>query len=218
MLLPENYILIHKEVKHARVRVNEDGLIRIIIPPSFSEDDIEKLIQKKQRWIDKNLKFFQQMSKIQLQRNQLLLFGNRYNYFYDSTFEQKVIIDEKFKTIRAKRDLLEIAIQEKWYRGIAIRYLNSRTEQLATNLNFKYNKLYIRSQRKKWGNCSNEKNISLNWRLIKAPEFVIDYIIVHELIHTMVMKHTNKFWTLLKSHYPAYKEAIDWLDKYGNNL
>lgn len=63
-----------------------------------------------------------------------------------------------------------------------------------------------------------EKNISYNWRLIKAPLFVIDYLIVHELAHTVIMSHTNKFWTLLKSYYPNYREAITWLDKYGNSL
>jgi hypothetical protein len=218
MQLPDNYILIEKEVKHARVRVSEDGAIRIIVPPSFSEDDIDRLIQKKQRWIDKNLKFFSQMSKINLQRNQLLLYGNRYNYFFDSTFKQKVIVNHEFKTIKASQNLLDLTIQEKWYRNIAKKYLTKRTIELSENLNFKYKKLYIRNQRKKWGNCSNEKNISLNWRLIKAPVFVIDYIIVHELIHTVVMKHSIKFWTLLKSHYPDYRQAIDWLDKYGNNL
>lgn len=218
MQLPDNYILVRKEVKHARVRVNETGIVRIIAPVVFSDLDIENLIQKKQRWIDKNMKFFRQMAKINLQRNQLLLYGNRYNYFYDSTFAQKVVINHEFKTIRAKRDLLEITIQEKWYRDVAKKHLTNRLTELSEKLNFAYKKLYIRNQKRKWGNCSKNQNISLNWRLIKAPVFVIDYIIVHELIHTVVMNHSHKFWTLLKSHYPDYRQAIDWLDKYGNNL
>lgn len=218
MQLPDNYILVRKEVKHARVRVNETGIVRIIAPVVFSDLDIENLIQKKQRWIDKNMKFFRQMAKINLQRNQLLLYGNRYNYFYDSTFAQKVVINHEFKTILAKRDLLEITIQEKWYRDVAKKHLTNRLTELSEKLNFAYKKLYIRNQKRKWGNCSKNQNISLNWRLIKAPVFVIDYIIVHELIHTVVMNHSHKFWTLLKSHYPDYRQAIDWLDKYGNNL
>ncbi|MCF8226581.1 MAG: M48 family metallopeptidase [Bacteroidales bacterium] len=91
-------------------------------------------------------------------------------------------------------------------------------DELAEKLGFRYNKIFIRNQRKKWGNCSKEKNISLNWRLIKTPLFESDYLIVHELVHTLVMNHTNKFWTLLKSHYPDYKDAMNWLDKYGNNI
>ncbi|MGE0020791.1 MAG: M48 family metallopeptidase [Draconibacterium sp.] len=218
MQLPDNYILVRKEVKHARVRVNETGIVRIIAPTVFSDLDIENLIQKKQRWIDKNMKFFRQMAKINLQRNQLLLYGNRYNYFYDSTFAHKVVINHEFKTILAKRDLLEISVQEKWYRDVAKKHLTNRLTELSEKLNFAYKKLYIRNQKRKWGNCSKNQNISLNWRLIKAPVFVIDYIIVHELIHTVVMNHSHKFWTLLKSHYPDYRQAIDWLDKYGNNL
>ncbi len=218
MQLPDNYILIRKEVKHARLRVSEDGKIRIIAPPSFSDEDITSLLNKKAKWIDKNVKYFEAMSKIQLQRNQLLLFGNRYNYFYDTSFPQKVIINHEHRTITAKRDLTDPEIQEKWYRNIAKKYLTRRTEQLSKKLNFSYNKLYIREERNKWGNCSTEKNISLNWKLIKAPEFVIDYIIIHELLHTVVMNHTKKFWTLLKSYYPEYKESIKWLDKYGNSL
>jgi len=81
-----------------------------------------------------------------------------------------------------------------------------------------FNKLFIRESKTKWGNCSKEKNISLNWKLIKAPDYVIDYIIIHELLHTVVMSHTHKFWTLLKSYYPDYKESIKWLEKYGNSL
>ena len=109
-------------------------------------------------------------------------------------------------------------IQEKWYRKVAKTHLTKRIEQLSEKLNFMYNKLYIRNQRSKWGNCSRDKNISLNGKLIKAPEYVIDYIIIHELLHTTVMEHTNKFWTLLKSYYQNYKDSIKWLAKFGNSL
>lgn len=218
MELPDNYILLRKEVKHARLRVSEDGKVRIVAPPSFSEEEIASLLSKKAKWIAKNVKYFEAMSKIELQRNQLLLFGNRYNYFYDTNFSQKVIINEEHKTIAAKRDLTDPVIQENWYRNVSKKHLTKRIEQLSKKLNFPYNKLYIREERNKWGNCSTEKNISLNWKLIKAPEYVIDYIIIHELLHTVVMSHTNKFWTLLKSYYPDYKESIKWLEKYGNSL
>ena len=218
MQLPDNYILIRKEVKHARLRVSEDGRVRIIAPPAFSEDDISAMLKKKARWIDKNLKYFYGMSRIELQRNQLLLFGNRYNYFFDTTYAQKVVIDHEHKTITSKRDLLDPKIQEKWYRRVAKKHLNKRTQELSTKLKLPYNKLFIRESRTKWGNCSKDKNISLNWKLIKAPEQVIDYLIIHELLHTVVMNHTHKFWTLMKSYYPDYKQSIKWLEKYGNSL
>lgn len=213
-----NYIFIERDVKHARLRVSEDGNVRVIVPFDFTQDDVSALLNKKERWIEKNLEFFAKKSKINLQRNQLLLYGNRYAYFYDSTFEQKVIIDHDHKTIRAKRDLLNIEIQEKWYKSIAKKHFIARTNELSKKLNFPFNKLYVRGQRRKWGNCSKERNLSLNWRLIKAPLFVIDYLIIHELVHTEIMNHTSRFWTLLRSYYPDYKAAVKWLDKYGNSL
>lgn len=218
MQLPDNYILIRKELKHARLRVSEDGQVRIIAPPAFSEEDIASLLKKKAKWIDKNLKYFDGMSTIELQRNQLLLFGNRYSYFYDTKYIQRVIVDHEHKTITAQKDLLDAVIQEKWYRNVAQKHLTKRIKELSVKMKFPFNKLFIRESKTKWGNCSGDKNISLNWKLIKAPEYVIDYIIIHELLHTVVMSHTNKFWTLLKSYYPNYKEAIKWLEKYGNSL
>lgn len=218
MDLPENHILIRKEVKHARIRVSEDGKVRVILPHSFTQEDLDSLLLKKKYWIEKNLRFFQEKSKINLQRNQLLLYGNRYNYFYDDTFEQKIVIDHDHKTVRAKRDLLDPKIQLKWYKSIAKKHLEKRTIELSEKLGFRFNKIYIRNQRTKWGNCSHEGNISYNWRLIKAPLFVIDYLIVHELVHTIIMNHSTKYWTLLKSYYPDYRDAVDWLDKYGNSL
>ncbi|MCB0739131.1 MAG: M48 family metallopeptidase [Bacteroidetes bacterium] len=218
MELPDNYILIRKEVKHARLRVSEDGKVRIIAPPTFSEDDISAMLKKKAKWIDSNLKYFKGMSTIELQRNQLLLFGNRYSYFYDTTYAQKVVVDHEHKTITSQKDLLDPKTQEKWYRRVAKKHLTKRTKELSAKMKLPFNKLFIRESKTKWGNCSKEKNISLNWKLIKAPDYVIDYIIIHELLHTVVMSHTHKFWTLLKSYYPDYKESIKWLEKYGNSL
>lgn len=218
MQLPDNYILIRKEVKHARLRVSEDGKVRIIAPPSFTEEDISSMLKKKSKWIDSNLKYFNGMSKVELQRNQLLLFGNRYSYFYNTTYAQKVTVDLEHKIITSQQDLLDPKIQEKWYRSIAKKHLTKRTKELSAKMKLPFNKLFIRESKTKWGNCSKDKNISLNWKLIKAPDYVIDYIIIHELLHTVVMSHTHKFWTLLKSYYPNYKESIKWVEKYGNSL
>jgi len=218
MTVPDNYTLEQKEIKHARIRVSEDGSVRVLVPYDFNDEDIESLLAKKARWIAKQQSYFASKSRIELGRNQLLLFGNRYDYFYDESTKRKVIVDHDFKTIRCNTDLLEIKNQEKWYKKVAKEYLSMRAEELSERLGFTYNKLFVRGQRTKLGNCSEEKNISLNWRLIKAPKMVIDYLIIHELVHTRIMSHTRKFWTMLKSLYPDYKDAVAWLDKYGNSL
>lgn len=217
-MLQNNHTLQKKDIKHARIKVSEDGHVRVLVPYSFTDDDISALMNKKSKWIAKQQAFFGKKSRIELARNQLLLFGNRYAYFYDDTYSRKVVIDHEHKTIRAKKDLLDPVIQKQWYRNEAKKYLIARTEELAEKLHFSYKATYIRDQRTKLGNCSEDRNISLNWRLVKAPTSVADYIIIHELVHTKIMNHSGKFWTLLKSLYPDYKDAMNWLDKYGNCL
>ena len=218
MLLPENYTVIRRDVKHARLRVHEDGTVQLFVPLIFTDEEIAKVLEMKSRWIAAKQQYFKQKGKIMLRRNELLLFGNRYSYYYSSQYINRVVVNHESKTIQARRDLLDKTIQEKWLKNIAGKYIRQRVAELSDVLLLPYNKLYIRSQKKKWGNCSAEKNISINWRIIKAPPFVIDYVITHELCHTIIMKHTVKFETLLNSHCLDYKQAQAWLVKFGNSL
>lgn len=217
-MVPSNYSISRREVKNARLRVNEDGSVHLFVPLGFTDEDIEKLLDRKKDWIASKQKFFAQKTKIQLRRNEILLLGNRYAYYYSTRYKNKIVVNHESKTIQANRDLLDLIIQEKWLKSMAKKYISERVEILSEALLLPYNKLYIRSQKRKWGNCSPEKNISINWRLIKAPAFVIDYVIIHELCHTVIMKHTARFQTLLRSHCPDCEAAQAWLDKYGNSL
>ena len=218
MPLPENYSVVRRDVKHARLRVHEDGSVQMFVPLSFSDEEIERLIEAKTQWIASKQRFFAQKEKIKLRRNEILLFGNRYAYYYSAKYKNKIEINHETKTIQANRDLLDLTIQEKWLKSVAKKHITKRVEALSEALLLPYHRLYIRSPKKKWGNCSKEKNISINWRIIKAPKFVIDYVIIHELCHTVIMKHTVRFQTLLRSHCPDCEAAQAWLDRYGNSL
>ncbi len=218
MTLPSKYIVEHRNVKHARLRVDEDGSVRLFVPQNFTDQDVRKILDMKASWIASKQQYFQQKVKILLRRNELLLFGNRYAYYYSSQYNNKVVVNDESRTIQARRNLLDINIQEKWMKSVAKKYIYPRVAELSENLILPFNRLFLRSQKSKWGNCSTDKNISINWRIIKAPVFVIDYVIIHELCHTLIMKHTAKFDTLLYSHCPNYKQAQAWLDKFGNSL
>ncbi len=86
----------------------------------------------------------------------------------------------------------------------------------ANELPFRWTKLFIRSQRTKWGTCSSKGNISLNWRLIMCPPEIVRYLVVHELCHTVHMNHSKAYWQLVKSHFPKVDAANKWLKTQGN--
>ena len=155
---------------------------------------------------------------IPLEKNQLLYLGEKFRFKNNDELEKRVLIDSENKTIQSDYDLLNPGIQFNWYKMEARKVILKRLEELSKPYNFNYNKVFIRNQKTKWGNCSGKKNLSFNWRLIKSPQYVMDYVIMHELVHTEIFKHTRQFWVKLKSVYPKYKESIQWLDRYGNGL
>jgi len=76
----------------------------------------------------------------------------------------------------------------------------------------------IKEQRTLWGSCSSRNNINLNFLLIMAPLKVIDYVIIHELVHTIHKNHSANFWNAVEAIMPNYKEAKHWLKENGYKL
>jgi len=74
----------------------------------------------------------------------------------------------------------------------------------------------VRNQRSRWGSCSANGTVSLNWRLIQTPDLVRDYIILHELMHLRQMNHSDRFWAEVASVCPEWKEAERWLKQNGS--
>ena len=100
---------------------------------------------------------------------------------------------------------------ERHLRRLAERELPPRTQELAAANQLVVKRVTIRNQRSRWGSCAHSGTLSLNWRLIQTPDFVRDYIIMHELMHLREMNHSNRFWELVARNYPRYEEAEAWL-------
>lgn len=107
------------------------------------------------------------------------------------------------------------ALARQAYAGWAAGIIGPRFVEKAAQLKFRHNKVTIRSQQTRWGSCSSKGNISLNWRLIKAPRFVQDYIFVHEMCHLVHLNHSPKYWALVDSYFPRRPEAEQWLRDHG---
>jgi predicted metal-dependent hydrolase len=80
--------------------------------------------------------------------------------------------------------------------------LIKRAEFLAEKYGFKFNRITIRNQKTRWGSCSSKKNINLNINLARLPQYLMDYVILHELTHLIVRDHNRKFWSRLEKFYP----------------
>ncbi len=94
----------------------------------------------------------------------------------------------------------------------------SRVRIYADRLGITYDRIAVRSQRTRWGSCSSNGNLNFNCLLMLAPVRVQDYVIVHELCHRIEMNHSKRFWDLVESVIPDYKECRAWLDSEGKTL
>lgn len=101
----------------------------------------------------------------------------------------------------------------------ARRELPPRIHELAAQHGFRISKVTIRSQHTLWGSCSRRRAaVSLNWRLIRMPARVRDYVLLHELAHLRHPDHSAQFWALVGSVCPWYREALAWLKRHGHSL
>ncbi len=94
-------------------------------------------------------------------------------------------------------------------RAKAKKYLVNRLDELCEQNGFKYNKVFVKNQKTRWGSCSEKNNINLNMNLVRLPSQLIDYVILHELVHTRIKDHSNRFWDELDK----FVEGAKGLDK-----
>lgn len=96
--------------------------------------------------------------------------------------------------------------------------LPPRVRRYAALMQVRYGRITIRNQVSRWGSCSSKGNLNFNCLLEKCPEFVRDYVVVHELCHRKEMNHSARFWALVARYDPDYKTAVRWLSENGGLL
>jgi hypothetical protein len=107
---------------------------------------------------------------------------------------------------------------ERYYRRAARREIAPRLDRAAAQAGLTYDGLTIRGQRTRWASCSTSGRMSFNWRLLLAPERVLEYVVWHEVCHLEILDHSPRFWRLVARRWPSYREERDWLGRHGATL
>lgn len=108
--------------------------------------------------------------------------------------------------------------ERRRYREIARDIFTQKTAYYAQIMNVTYGRISIREQKTRWGSCSGDGNLNFNWRLIFAPEEVLNYIVIHELAHRREMNHSPAFYKIVSEVMPDYKKQQKWLKENGQKL
>ncbi len=230
MLIPYQ-LRVNSRAKHIRLRIDGNGL-RVVIPAGVKREEVERLLREKSQWIHKYHQLFQAMPAAPPKREwrdgeTLLYQGGRYPIVIHPRAAARTVVEfngARFEIwvneaagANERAAALERAVN-RWYLKAAGEAITGRLDHYRQLTGLAYGAVRIKAQKSRWGSCSRQGNLNFNWKLILAPGWVLDYVVVHEICHLRHFNHSRDFWKLVAAVYPDYQETRQWLRKNGPEL
>lgn len=213
--------IIRSKRKTLAIIVKPDGSVIVRAPMKMPEKTIWEFIEQHQVWIQKKQAQVRSadivLPKQYLPGETFMFLGESYPLEIVAQQKSALILDGNFKLAESGRTRAE-NVFENWYRKQAREIMQERAEFLSKQHGFQYQGIKITSARTRWGSCSRSGSLNFSWRLVMAPLKQIDYVVVHELTHTVHHNHGKRFWKKVASVLPDFKERQKWLRKHGPSL
>jgi predicted metal-dependent hydrolase len=210
--------------KKLTIAVERDRSVVVHAPKDASDEEVSRILETKRQWILTKMRHPQKYQdrlhppgKEVVNGESAPYLGKEYRIEVTDTASGDVEFEDRFLVPRAHQANRRKVLQE-WYIAEAKEKIVARAEQRARELGVDFGAAKIVDNRYRWGSCTVNNNVTFNWRLIKAPIFVIDYVIVHELAHLIEANHTPQFWSIVRAHIPAMEKAKTWLKEHGQIL
>ena len=206
------------------ITIERDREVVVHAPSRASDDAIARIVEAKRLWIYEKMRHSQKYTKRPHPPGKELVSGE--SALYLGQMFRIEVVDQEMECVRRDQRLLipasrapqERDAMREWYIARAKERILPRVTKQARELGVSFAQARIVDNRYRWGSCTVRDNINLNWRLIKAPIFVIDYVIAHELAHLLEPNHTPRFWNIVKTQIPTMDRARGWLKENGQIL
>lgn len=217
---------IKRSVKRRKltITVERDRSVVVHAPAGMSEDKIRDVVESKRQWIyvkkghpQKYHALPHPPGKEMVSGESTLYLGRQYRIEVVKSGVSEVRFAQRF-FIPAIQGEKRVEALREWFIGKAKEKIVPRVRIHARALGVDISAIKIVDNRFRWGSCTLNDNVNLNWRLIKAPMFVIDYVIVHELAHLIEANHTPRFWNVVRAQAPTMEKAKVWLKENGQLL
>ncbi|MDV3425753.1 MAG: M48 family metallopeptidase [Bacillota bacterium] len=213
-------------IKYSRRRtvylsiISQDS-IEIRSPFGISNKKLLDFIMRNQTWITNELSKAGVNTKVRLYKDgeAFSYQGQVYTLKVHTGFNNFVFIDKSDNTINIKCKHSEDAkvILLNWYKAQAGCFIKERVNYYQNVIGVRSDKISIKNQKTLWGSCSSKKNLNFNMRLIMMPDYVIDYVVVHELCHLIHFNHSKEFWKKVEEIIPDYIEIRKYLKQNGGD-
>lgn len=219
MYKPVSGVIIDSIVRSGRksvaLVVTSDARLIVRAPYRTSVRYIEELVRKKQKWITKKQQVVILRNKAH--RAKQVEVGEEFLYLGE-LYRLELRAGKTHVEVQPGKLLLQVEageeaepLLEAWYRRQARRVLAERTAYYSDMTGLCPKSISITGARRRWGSCGPKNSLNFTWRLVMAPLFIIDYVVVHELAHIEFKDHSANFWKRVASILPEYKKSRDWL-------
>jgi len=220
-----NYTIVRSpKRKTLTITVERDRAVVVHAPQEMPEPEVHRHMDAKRQWVLEKLRHPQKYEdrthppgKEVVNGESAPYLGRDYRIQIVETQSGAVELAEIFMVPPAHQSKRREVLRE-WYVAQAKDRILARVEQHARELGVEFAGARVVDNRYRWGSCTVGDSVNFNWRLIKAPMFVIDYVIVHELAHLIEANHTDTFWSIVRAKTSTMQKAKTWLKEHGQML
>ena len=214
--------IIRSRRKTIALIVRGDGSLLVRAPLRASDEQIAGLVRKKERWIKAKQELARQddqktLPKEYVEGEGFLYLGASYKLAIVRGQAQALILRDQFYLAQSALPDAESVFRD-WYKRQALQVIYERVKWYAERNGYHYRRVRITDARTRWGSCGRGGSLNFSWRLALAPLRVIDYVVVHELVHLEHRNHSRAFWNQVKLLAPDYQQQINWLKANGHTL
>lgn len=215
----EYEIIYSSNRKTVNISVERDRSVIIRVPEGLSLEKIKNIVKSKENWINDKINH-EQKYPVKLEPKEfvsgetLMYLGKNYQLSVVDKVIEGVEFNQRFLISKSNQKIANKLLKD-WYMNRALLKIEQRVKLFGQSLGVCFNNIKVSDMKYRWGSCTPNNNIIFNWRLIKAPLYVLDYLIVHELAHLLEPNHTPKFWNIVSIQVPQYMKAKKWLKEKG---
>lgn len=207
--------------------------VSVVVPEGIGQERIEAILRRKAPWILRKLAELREIQPLCVRRE--FISGEKFPYL-GRQYRLKVIAREdvsdasltfqngRFLAVVPpssspawRRERLRRAFRD-WYVRHGLGKIEQRIQRFAPRLGVRPSRIVIKDQKSRWGSCTKNGTININWRILMAPMRIVDYVVVHELSHLIHADHSPDFWSVVASVMPDYRERKEWLRIHGPTL
>lgn len=207
-----------RRARQVRLRLLSGGTVEIVVPPRIRVPAVAEILRAKQGWIERQLDRLHALPPSRPDAVEFL--GTEYAVIVQRRPGRtgRILMEECTLRLDVPDEIEVAPIIEKFLRQRARVILFERAQAWADVMQVEYRRLSVRDQRTRWGSCSVNGGLNFSWRLVMAPLPVLDYVVVHELMHLREMNHGRRFWEGVATYCPEYQEHRAWLKENGASL